>query len=414
MSTANTVKDYVAYGLDASKPATPAVGTAASYYFATDTGKLYCWTGSSWTGVGSAGSADPTATAGPTAINGSASTFMRSDAAPAIQLGSNSQKGIVQVDGTTITASGGVISGAAAVTGANPTATASDTAVNGVATTFMRSDAAPAVQKCSSSVFGLAKVDNTTITASSGVITAALPIGANPTATGSDVAVNGVATTFMRSDAAPAIQKNDSTHFGLCKPDGTTITSASGILTAVSATQLGNFHPGYVTGRAYGCPIGTAGSTQSSTANTLYAVPFFVGSTTTFTKIQINGSTVHTGNCEFGLYQNSGGQPGSKIADYGSVATANSIYGFTGQTITLQAGTWYWLAAGYSASGDTATFLDASSNSGFAAFLLGSADASFGNTIFCSGSWTFSAGNLPSSFPSIVRVRFAPNIMLTP
>lgn len=54
---------------------------------------------------------------------------------------------------------------------ANPTATASDTAVNGVATTFMRSDAAPAVQKTSSSQFGLCKVDNVTITASSGVIT---------------------------------------------------------------------------------------------------------------------------------------------------------------------------------------------------------------------------------------------------
>lgn len=54
--------------------------------------------------------ANPTATAGPTAVNGTASTFMRSDAAPAVQLGSASQAGVVQVDGTTITASGGVIS----------------------------------------------------------------------------------------------------------------------------------------------------------------------------------------------------------------------------------------------------------------------------------------------------------------
>jgi hypothetical protein len=54
--------------------------------------------------------ANPTATAGPTAVNGSATTFMRSDAAPAVQLGSSSQKGIVQVDGTTITAASGVIS----------------------------------------------------------------------------------------------------------------------------------------------------------------------------------------------------------------------------------------------------------------------------------------------------------------
>src|SRR5205823_4026141 len=56
--------------------------------------------------------------------------------------------------------------------GANPSATADDTAHNGSATTFMRSDAAPAVQKGSASVFGVVKVDGSTITASGGVISA--------------------------------------------------------------------------------------------------------------------------------------------------------------------------------------------------------------------------------------------------
>lgn len=59
---------------------------------------------------GTGTSANPTATAGPTAVNGVAATFMRSDAAPAVQLGSSSQKGIVQVDNTSITAASGVIS----------------------------------------------------------------------------------------------------------------------------------------------------------------------------------------------------------------------------------------------------------------------------------------------------------------
>ncbi|MDE2029916.1 MAG: hypothetical protein KGI97_05050, partial [Alphaproteobacteria bacterium] len=60
---------------------------------------------------GSGGTAgNPTATAGSAAINGSATTYMRSDAAPAVQIGSTSAFGIVKVDGTTITASGGVIS----------------------------------------------------------------------------------------------------------------------------------------------------------------------------------------------------------------------------------------------------------------------------------------------------------------
>lgn len=54
--------------------------------------------------------ADPSATGGDVAVDGTASTFMRSDAAPAIQLASSSQFGLVKVDGTTITATGGVIS----------------------------------------------------------------------------------------------------------------------------------------------------------------------------------------------------------------------------------------------------------------------------------------------------------------
>lgn len=71
-------------------------------------------------------------------------------------------------------ASGGTwhLTGSPTVTGANPTATASDVAVNGSANTFMRSDAAPAIQKASSSQFGIVKVDGTTITESGGVISA--------------------------------------------------------------------------------------------------------------------------------------------------------------------------------------------------------------------------------------------------
>lgn len=52
---------------------------------------------------------------------------------------------------------------------------------------------------------------------------------ANPTATGGDVAVNGTAKTFMRSDAVPAIQKTSASQFGLVKVDGTTITATGGV-----------------------------------------------------------------------------------------------------------------------------------------------------------------------------------------
>lgn len=57
--------------------------------------------------------------------------------------------------------------------GGNPSATIGTAAVNGTATTFMRSDGAPAAPQASSSVFGLMKVDNTTQTATAGVVSTA-------------------------------------------------------------------------------------------------------------------------------------------------------------------------------------------------------------------------------------------------
>lgn len=80
---------------------------------------LYIGSGGAWGKVG-VSSANPTAIAKDTAINGSAETFMRSDAAPAIQKASASQFGIVKVDGSTITESGGVISAVGGGSGGYP------------------------------------------------------------------------------------------------------------------------------------------------------------------------------------------------------------------------------------------------------------------------------------------------------
>jgi hypothetical protein len=190
-----------------------------------------CWSRLAIQNLGSGG-ANPTALAGPVAINGVALSFMRSDAAPAVQLGTSAQAGIVQVDGSTITAVGGVITATAGVppTSASPSATAGPVAVNGSAATFMRSDAAPAVQKASASQFGIVEVDGTSITATGGVISATGSSGANPSATAGPAAINGVATTFMRSDAAPAVQKASAAQFGIVEVDGTTVTAAAGVI----------------------------------------------------------------------------------------------------------------------------------------------------------------------------------------
>lgn len=113
MANSTSIIDYMGEGLASARPTTPPVSSAAlAFYYSTDTTTLDLWNGSAWVAVAGSGSsgANPTATASDTAVNGTATTFLRSDGAPAVQKASSSQFGIVKVDGTTITASAGVIS----------------------------------------------------------------------------------------------------------------------------------------------------------------------------------------------------------------------------------------------------------------------------------------------------------------
>lgn len=110
--------------LNATTALTLAFITGSTQCLHVNTSGVISGTGSDCGSGGSSG-ANPTATAGPTAVNGTATTFLRSDGAPAIQKASSSVFGIVEVDGTSITASGGVIS---ATTGGSGTVTSVATA----------------------------------------------------------------------------------------------------------------------------------------------------------------------------------------------------------------------------------------------------------------------------------------------
>ena len=165
---------------------------------------------------------------------------------------------------TKVTVTGGTVGGVSpnatlTITGVspgNPTATASDVAVNGSAATFMRSDAAPAIQLTTSSQFGLAKVDGTTITATGGVITA---VGA---AVGGWTTVTfGTATTLANNASAYA-------------DTGTSFTPAAGDCFVIEAEFLKTSTTGG-TAANIGMAVGVFDTTSGnggSTANAYYAV----------------------------------------------------------------------------------------------------------------------------------------------
>jgi len=135
--------------------------------------------------------------------------------------------------GTGLTLAAGALS--STITPANPSSSVGLAAVNGAATTYMRSDAAPALSQAISPTWTGTHIFNNNVTAPvynattgyriggaaasghflrgngtnyvDGVIAAAdLPANAaNPSAAIGLAAVNGSATTWMRSDAAPAL-----------------------------------------------------------------------------------------------------------------------------------------------------------------------------------------------------------------
>ena len=180
------------------------------------------------------------------------------------------------VSGHAIIASGtagGIADGGAPVTFANPTATAGPAAVNGSATTAMRSDGAPAIQKGSNAQFGIVEGDGSTINCVAGVCTS---IGGSATSI-----VPG--TTTIGGATAPCVIENTGTTVMGC-------TAETGTGSFVRATSPTLVTPALGT-PASGVATNLTGTAASLTAGTATAANGLNSATTT---VSVNGATAPT------------------------------------------------------------------------------------------------------------------------
>lgn len=81
---------------------------------------------------------------------------------------------------------------------------------------------------------------------------------------------------------------------------------------------------GYALNR-YNFGLATAATSGAAvTANRLYAVPYVVGATTTFTRIGINVTSAIAGNARLGIYNWADGVPSTLVLDCGTVSTSST------------------------------------------------------------------------------------------
>lgn len=97
-------------------------------------------------------------------------------------------------------------------------------------------------------------------------------------------------------------------------------------------------------GRFYDSGLQSAYTTLAMAVNTLYAAPFYVPRTTTFTSINIEVTVLAlASSMRLGIYTDTSGAPDALVLDAGTVSLTTT----GGKTIAISqslAAGWYWLA----------------------------------------------------------------------
>lgn len=169
--------------------------------------------------------------------------------------------------------------------------------------------------------------------------------GANPTATAGATAVNGVATTYLRSDGAPAIAKASNSVFGIAECDNVTITCPGGVFTSSGGTAL---TPAPISANWYAAMLPGPTATGTPSASTVYCTPFSVAQSTTIKALGVNVSTNDVGKfVGVAVYNNSASRP-STLVDFVATLTlagTGALSGTVSHTTDVLAAGVYWACA---------------------------------------------------------------------
>lgn len=218
--------------------------------------------------------------------------------------------------------------------------------------------------------------------------------GANPTATASDVAVNGVASTFMRSDAAPAVQLGTSSQKGIVQVDNIGITASSGVISANSPFALA-----YVSNNWYiagGEMIAAAASNSNTNNGTVSCYPFYFHGAGTINALGGFVNTVSAGgNYSVAIYANNSSTmrpTGTALGSSGSLSTTSSAAVSGVVSIAIASPRWLWACA--NSDNNTAT-LRAGSFYSMSGFMGSATQANIDN-----GSSKLSGVTTPVAFAS--------------
>lgn len=152
----------------------------------------------------------------------------------------------------------------------------------------------------------------------------------------------------------------------------------------------------HVVGRFYSNGFVTTTTTAAISANTLYAVPFYVPVSHTYPTINLSVTTGVGGtSIRLGIYSDNAGYPGALVIDAGTISSAGVAVGTLTINQLLSSG-WYWLVG----VGDGAPTVRAISSS-FSFGMLYFGQAAVDTSASALGlSVAFTYATLPTTFPA--------------